>query len=176
MFSTIYPQPSGKIVACNGCKTAKTLTAPMNAVRVLHVENDRLVARAVARVLNRLGYNTHSVPSCDAARAIHSEFDVGIFDVDLGDGNGVRLAEELLLRGTVGACLFFTGTGDFRALTRAASNGSVIRKQAGVETLAAELAARSWQFPEGLTSSSSSTTFPAVDPAHAAREPACGTG
>jgi len=113
----------------------------MSAVRVLHVENDSLVARAVARVLKRLGFSTLSVGSCDAARTLKSAFDVGVFDVDLGDGNGVQLAEELLTRGTVSACLFFTGTGNFRLLSRAASNGGVVRKQAGVEALAHELAA-----------------------------------
>jgi two-component system, NtrC family, response regulator AtoC len=111
----------------------------MTNLRVLHVENDALVARAVARVLNRRGFTTASVDSCSDARTLEGAFDVGVFDVDLGDGNGVGLAEELLQHGKVTSAVFFTGTVDGELLRRAATSGGVIRKPEGVDALMTEL-------------------------------------
>ena len=37
------------------------------------------------------------------------EFDVGVFDIELPDGNGVELASELIEEGTVDRAVFFSG-------------------------------------------------------------------
>ena len=81
---------------------------PVN--QLLHIENDALVARAVSRVLKQKGYEVCSVPTCTDAMSVAAQYGVGIFDIDLSDGNGVILAEELSRRGTVAHAVFFTAS------------------------------------------------------------------
>lgn len=49
---------------------------------------------------------------------------LGVFDVDLPDGDGVELAQELLRVGQVKAVVFYTG----RPVNRAADVGTVVTK------------------------------------------------
>ena len=110
---------------------------------ILFVENDSLVARSVERVLRRNGLRIQHIQSCRAARkAVEllkagdvAPFELGIFDVDLDDGNGVYLAAELLETGLVRRSVFFTACTDESLKHRANDLGMVISKSLGVGAL-----------------------------------------
>jgi two-component SAPR family response regulator len=71
-------------------------------VRVLHVDDDETITRAVARVLRKAGYHVVSVHTADEAIVQLSfaiEFDVVVSDFDLKSGG--TGAEVLLAAGTV---------------------------------------------------------------------------
>ncbi len=110
---------------------------------ILFVENDSLVARSVERVLRRSGLRIQHIPSCRAARKAVEllkagdvvPFELGIFDVDLDDGNGVHLAAELLASGLVRRSVFFTACSDESLRHRANDIGMVINKSLGVGAL-----------------------------------------
>lgn len=114
-----------------------------SALPVLYVENDMMVARAVQRVLRHGGFRVQHVAGCSAARAlaelVHEgmtePFDIGIFDVDLDDGNGVTLAEELTRVGMVKRPVFFTASTDERVHARARRLGVVVNKNVGASAL-----------------------------------------
>lgn len=102
---------------------------------VLLVEDDELVARAVSRVLQARGFEVTGASDCDAARGLEHGFSVGVFDLDLPDGNGVSLAVELLSRGQVQQAVFFTANSDPLLQARARQVGPVVRKTQGVSAL-----------------------------------------
>lgn len=114
---------------------------------ILFVENDSLVARAVERVLRSNGLRIQHIPSCRAARkAVEllkagdvDPFELGIFDVDLDDGNGVALAAELLKSGLVRRSVFFTACTDESIKHQATNLGMVISKSLGVGALVVTL-------------------------------------
>lgn len=114
-----------------------------SASPVLYVENDTMVARAVQRVLRHAGVRVQHIGGCNAARAlaelVHEgmtePFDLGIFDIDLDDGNGVTLAEELTTAGMVKHSVFFTASTDERVHSRALGLGKVVHKNVGANAL-----------------------------------------
>jgi len=99
--------------------------------RLLVVEDDVTVARALSRTLARRGFSVAIVRSCAAARELSQPFDFAVLDLDLPDGNGVDLAESLLAAGRVPGVLFFTGTSNTALLARARRIGRVITKSSG---------------------------------------------
>jgi len=115
--------------------------------RLLVVEDDVTVARALSRTLARAGFSVAAARSCGAATALTQGFDFAILDLDLPDGNGVDLARALMTSGKVPTVLFFTSCTDTTLLARARSIGPVIMKPLGVSpilswlsTVAADLA------------------------------------
>jgi DNA-binding response OmpR family regulator len=114
---------------------------------ILFVENDSLVARSVERVLRSNGMRIQHVKSCHAARKAVEllkagdvvPFELGIFDVDLDDGNGVHLAAELIESGLVRRSVFFTACTDESMQHRANGLGTVISKSLGVGALVTTL-------------------------------------
>jgi DNA-binding NarL/FixJ family response regulator len=105
------------------------------ASRLLLVEDDPEFSRVLSRFLRRERLEVTAAPSCAAARALTCWFDVGVFDIGLGDGNGVDLAEQLLSSGHVGRAVFFTAASRTPLLHRTSRLGPVVRKQDGVEAL-----------------------------------------
>jgi len=109
-------------------------------LRLLLVEDDDLVRRAVVRALERDGAAVVAVGCCTDAREA-GVFDFGVLDVDLPDGDGVELARELLDGGCIKQVVFFTG-GD---PARARAVGPVILKGSGLDELQGVVAAaRRW--------------------------------
>jgi len=105
----------------------------------LIVEDDPVVARSIARRLLREGYSVSLAQSCRAARAAGAGFQVGILDLDLPDGSGADLADELLRLGSLRGVVFYTGSLDSAERTRASRFGSVVDKANDLEEVLAAL-------------------------------------
>ena len=99
--------------------------------RLLVVEDDVTVARALSRTLARAGFSVAIARSCSAARSLAQSFDFAIFDLDLPDGNGVDLARALMKSGKVPSVVFFTSSTDAALLARARRMGPVLMKSLG---------------------------------------------
>ncbi|HET7544673.1 MAG TPA: response regulator [Polyangiaceae bacterium] len=109
--------------------------------RLLVVEDDVSVARALCRTLARAGFSVATARSCADACSLTQLFDVAILDLDLPDGNGVDLARTLLRSGQVPNVLFFTSCTDPTLLARARCLGSIVMKSLGTSPILAWLAA-----------------------------------
>ncbi len=104
-------------------------------IRVLVVEDDIEVSRAVSRQLRAHGYEVVVTPSCATTEALTCCFDIGVFDIELSDGNGADLAAALLASGLVEHVVFFTAATFGAYLRQAVAVGQVVRKRDGVEAL-----------------------------------------
>lgn len=107
--------------------------------RALIVEDDPVVARSIARRLLREGYTVSLAQTCRAARASGRGFHVAVLDLDLPDGNGADLADELLRLGAVQSVVFYTGSLDSAQRGRAERFGVVLDKAREVEEVVAAL-------------------------------------
>jgi ActR/RegA family two-component response regulator len=103
--------------------------------RLLIVDDDPVVARAVGRRLLREGYAVSLAGSCQAARAAGAHFRAAVLDLDLADGSGADLADELLRQGNVRAVVFYTGSLDTRQRARAQHFGPVVDKTHGLDEI-----------------------------------------
>ena len=107
--------------------------ATSEPTRALIVDDDPVVARSIARRLLREGYTVSLAQTCRGARASGSGFQVAILDLDLPDGSGVDLADELLRLGAVRGVVFYTGSLDVALRDRALGFGTVIDKTRELE-------------------------------------------
>jgi DNA-binding response OmpR family regulator len=105
--------------------------------RLLLVEDEATLARSVARLLRRHGYDVYLVGSCDEARQAPGTFSLGIFDIDLPDGDGVDLAKELSSLGAVRRVVFFSGTAEAVLQAGARKVGPLVEKSRGFPDLLA---------------------------------------
>ena len=97
---------------------------------LLLVDDDELTARSVQRLLKRAPQGVVHVGSCKAARQLTTEFSTGILDVELGDGDGIDLAMELLATGRLESVVFYTACVEAERLRHARRLGEVIVKGA----------------------------------------------
>ncbi|HYQ14797.1 MAG TPA: response regulator [Polyangiaceae bacterium] len=104
-------------------------------IRALIVDDDPVVARSIARRLLREGYTVSLAQTCRGARAAGPGFQVAVLDIDLPDGSGVDLADQLLRLGHVRSLLFYTGSLDGPLRERAVSFGKLIDKSRDLEEL-----------------------------------------
>jgi ActR/RegA family two-component response regulator len=102
---------------------------------ILHVEDDKLVARSLRRWLERRGFVVTSVGTCAEAQACKTNPVCGVFDIDLPDGDGIQLAAKLLEQAQVQRAVFYTATCDAEAMARAAALGPVVSKGGNLENL-----------------------------------------
>jgi len=103
------------------------------AYNVLVVEDDPGVLKALRRKLTQSGHTIATATNCEAARALRGPFDLAILDLELPDGSGVELAEELLARSQAGQVVFYTGAADRLLLARAERLGVLVNKNQSVE-------------------------------------------
>lgn len=108
-------------------------------MRALIVEDDPVVARSIARRLLREGYTVSLAQTCRAARAAGTGFQVAVLDLDLPDGSGADLADELLRLGAVRHIVFYTGSLDSAQRQRAGLFGNVVDKASDVEEVVGAL-------------------------------------
>lgn len=103
--------------------------------RVLVVEDYPPLATVLAIGVGRLGHEVVRVGSAQRARAADGDFDCAIVDIDLPDGCGVELGEELLSSKRVAGIVFYTATRDQSRRTRARALGTVVDKSEPLQGL-----------------------------------------
>ena len=103
---------------------------------ILLVEDDTALRCIVERVLASHGFTVMAF-ACGGDALGAGAAELGVFDIDLPDIDGVQVAEQLLRRQRIGTALFFTATIDARVLARATALGSVIDNGDGVQALLA---------------------------------------
>lgn len=102
---------------------------------LLIVEDDLLLARALQRSLTARGIQARHVARCATAAALEGPFVVGVFDIDLPDGDGVELARMMMLRGIVNRVVFYTACSHPPRLARARDLGPVFVKASHLSSL-----------------------------------------
>lgn len=107
----------------------------MHCKRVLLVDSDAVAVNLALRALRGAGYDVIQAGSCAAARSLDTRFETGVFELEVGDGNGIELAGELLARGIVERVVFFTFERSAAVLHDALHLGFVIHKGASAEDL-----------------------------------------
>ena len=107
----------------------------LQTASVLVVDDNVLLASVMRRRLSSQGLRVVTVGSVVEAHRIFESFRVGIFDIELGDGCGVDLAEYLSDWGIVSHVVFFTGGAAATSLARAHRLGEVFMKSADVTPL-----------------------------------------
>jgi len=103
--------------------------------RFITVEDFPPLAAAIRLTIVREGHAVESCHSVKAALALDGPFDCAVLDIDLPDGSGVELAEQLRCRNHDIRVVFFTASRDRDALTHAARHGLVVDKAAGCNCL-----------------------------------------
>jgi ActR/RegA family two-component response regulator len=109
---------------------------------LLLVEDDLLLARAVQRSLVVRGIRARHVSRCATAAALKGPFAMGVFDIDLPDGDGVELARLLTFRGVVSRVVFYTACAHLPRLARARDMGPVFTKSGNLSSLLEALTPR----------------------------------
>ena len=99
------------------------------------VEDERPVAKAIARVLERRGHSVELVYDCAEARTVEGDFDGGVFDIDLPDGNGLDIAREFIGGGRILAAVFFSASENEDVKLAASNLGSFVHKKHGIHEL-----------------------------------------
>jgi DNA-binding response OmpR family regulator len=112
------------------------MTTP-EPTRALIVEDDPVVARSIARRLLRVGYTVSLAGTCRAARAAGGGFHVAVLDLDLPDGSGAALADELSRVGAARSIVFYTGSTDQAQRERAQRCGQLIDKSQDLDEVVA---------------------------------------
>jgi DNA-binding response OmpR family regulator len=105
------------------------------STELLLVEDDVLLARALERTLQARGARVRHVACCALAALLTGPFPIGVFDIELPDGDGIELARLLRSRGVVGKIVFYTACTEPQRLARARELGSVFVKTAHLPTL-----------------------------------------
>ena len=102
---------------------------------ILVVEDEPVTARVLCRLLRSAGYPVTWAISCAAVRRLERRFAVAVLDIDLGDGDGVTLAEELFATHRVARVIFHTATLDAERHGRASGIGVVVGKSGDMQPL-----------------------------------------
>lgn len=105
----------------------------MDAPTVLVIEDDPTVARALRRALQTVRLNCDIAGSAAEVREVGGTYEVAIVDVNLPDGNGIDLYDELKAARRVARGVFFTATDNEQDRARAAKFGKLISKSEGVQ-------------------------------------------
>jgi DNA-binding response OmpR family regulator len=108
--------------------------------RILIVEDEPVVGRALERLLAREGHTCDLAGTHADSLAYGGEYDCGVFDIDLPDSDGVDLALGLKGRGIVREIVFFSGLSDGSSEVRARAHGAYVHKSEGIARLRAVIA------------------------------------
>jgi len=103
--------------------------------RLLLVEDDPILGRAMTRLLRRRGFEVYLAGTSTEACSADGTFSLGIFDIDLPDGDGVTLAKDLSEKGVVRRVIFYSGTTEASIRRRAQSLGIFVDKVKGFPQL-----------------------------------------
>lgn len=105
------------------------------AQRILIVEDYPPLAKVIAIAAERAGFLVERVGGVSRALAVRGRFDLAIVDLDLPDGLGTDLVQQLVDDGRLETTVFFTSTRDTELRRQAARLGCVVDKEAGLEEL-----------------------------------------
>lgn len=108
--------------------------------RILIVEDQPAVGRALHRLLAREGYECDVAQTHADSLSFFGEYDCGVFDIELPDSDGVDLALSLQSRGIVRQVVFFSGLSDGTSEARARAHGVYVHKSEGVVRLRTAIA------------------------------------
>jgi DNA-binding response OmpR family regulator len=103
---------------------------PDTVAKVLLVEDSPLAARAAWRSLRKAGFRVTLATSVTEAEGRTGRYDIGVFDVDLGDGDGIELARRLLSTGKVRCAVFHSASCEAETRRRAGELGAYVGKSA----------------------------------------------
>jgi DNA-binding response OmpR family regulator len=103
--------------------------------KILVVEDEPAVGRALARSLEREGYTVDLARTHADSLAFMGSYDVGVFDIELPDSDGVELAKRLVTRHVVKDIVFFSGLADGKSEARARAYGAYVHKSEGIQRL-----------------------------------------
>jgi len=103
--------------------------------RVLVVEDEPTLRRAVVRALLRDGYDVLALGSVAGLDEADGPFDCAVLDVDLPDGDGFEAARQLRARGLARSLVFFTARADEATRNHARAFGVCVPKSAGTQHL-----------------------------------------
>ena len=98
---------------------------------LLVVEDDPAVTRALSRLLRDQGVAFRAVDSLAGALDADTRNATAIIDLELPDGSGLALFEQLHASGAVAAVVFFSATVDAQQIAQARRLGVFVPKQAG---------------------------------------------
>jgi DNA-binding response OmpR family regulator len=116
-------EPAGR------CRSSTT-QGRTHTLKLLLVEDNAAVGRAIAKSLRAQGHDVTLAHTYADARAAVGYHDVGIFDITLPDGDGIELCELLLRESRIRGALFCSGSIDDLLLERAQHTAPVISKEA----------------------------------------------
>lgn len=102
---------------------------------ILVVEDYPPMASLVTMMLRRNGHHVERELSAAGALRHTRAFQHAVLDIDLPDGSGVLLAEQLLNEGRIASCVFFTATNEIETLMHASKLGMVVKKSEGPSRL-----------------------------------------
>ena len=114
-------------------------------MRVLVIEDDRMLARLVERMLGEAGYSVDTTRSADEGRhlATTGDYDAILLDLELPDRNGLEVVRELRREGRDTPVLIMTGRDDDEDIVRGLDAGAddYLLKPVANEVLKARLRA-----------------------------------
>jgi DNA-binding response OmpR family regulator len=113
----------------------------LSKAKILVVEDEPAVGRALARALEREGYEVDVARTHADSLSFEGVYDAGIFDIELPDSDGVELGSRLHSRGVVRSVVFFSGLSDGKSEARARSQGVYVHKSEGIQRLFSVLSA-----------------------------------
>lgn len=100
---------------------------------VLVVEDEPMIARALERQLKAAGLRATCVASVSEAASLEGDFCAAVIDLNLPDGSGITVADDLYARAQVDHLFFFSATLDEQEIAEAKKRGLFIAKSDGVE-------------------------------------------
>lgn len=103
--------------------------------RVLIVEQNRPMRKALIHVFERRGYVVYGVESAAEASRLPHRFDCGIFADQLPDASAIALAGWFLAEQRVRCVVFFGHSTDVDVRLRASNLGSFVSRDEGVHRL-----------------------------------------
>jgi DNA-binding response OmpR family regulator len=120
------------MVGCEGPRGSVDYEA---LARILVVEDYPPLAKVIAIGLRRNGHEVERAGSLHRTLELSGEHDLAILDLDLPDGSGIDLAEQLLELGRVRRIVFFSASHDPCAKLKALKLGPYIDKSETVDAL-----------------------------------------
>lgn len=117
------------------CRGARCDTIFRVQKRLLIIEDEPTIGRALARIFEKEGYVVDVARTHADSLTFQEGYQCGVFDIELPDSDGVDLAATLRSRGVVKEIVFFSGMNDGKSEARARARGVYVHKSEGLTRL-----------------------------------------